>query len=263
MTFFKTFSATAAAAFVATSLAFTNPAAATAIAVFGDNQTDEFINTLGGFTATVVTDAQIATPGFLAAFDAFVYTRDGASFGSTLSAAAAAEVKSFVTGNVTLLVGDFADGISTDTNIQTLYTNALNFITTGGKGYLGEFNGAVAALTSNSDGFTALDLVAGSAGGLGFGNGNSADRLVATQPGHPVLTGAGLPINPDAVEFGALVTVVDPSVVIAEFVNGIDNNAPGIIAAAVGPNDVPAPGTLALLAAGLATLGGMKSRRKA
>ena len=72
-----------------------------------------------------------------------------------------------------------------------------------------------------------------------------------------------MPINPDAVEFGALVTVVDPSVVIAEFVNGIDNNAPGIIAAAVGPNDVPAPGTLALLAAGLATLGGMKSRRKA
>ncbi len=260
MNLIKTFSTTAAATFVAASLAFTNPAAATAIAVFGDNNTDEFINTLGGMTATVVTDAQIATPGFLAGFDAFVYTRDGASFGTSLTAAAAAAVKSFVTGNVTLFVGDFADGISSDTNIQTLYTNALNFITTGGKGYLGEFTGAVAALTSNSDGLAALDLISGTAGALGGGNGNADGRLVAVQAGHPVLAGAGLPINPPDVEFGALVTV-DASVVVAEFVN--DGTSPGIVVGAVGSNDVPAPGTLALLAAGLATLGGMRSRRNA
>ncbi len=258
MNLFKNFSA--AAALVAASLAFTNPANAGAIAVFGDNSTDEFINTLAGMTATVVTDAQIATPGFLGSFDAFVYTRDGSSFGSTLSAAAAAEVKAFVTGNVALFVGDFADGVSSDTDIQTLYANALNFITTGGKGYLGEFNGAVAALTSNSNGFAALDLVAGSAAALGFGNGDSDGRLVAVQAGHPLLVGAGLPINPGTVEFGAAI-IVDPSVVVADFVN--NSNSPGIVAFAVGSNDVPAPGTLALLAAGLAALGGMRTRRTA
>jgi len=39
--------------------------------------------------------------------------------------------------------------------------------------------------------------------------------------------------------------------------------SPGIVVGAVGSNDAPAPGTLALLAAGLAALGGMRSRRNA
>ena len=47
---------------------------------------------------------------------------------------------------------------------------------------------------------------------------------------------------------------------VADFVN--NGNSPGIVAFAVS-NDVPAPGTLALLAAGLAALGGMRTRRTA
>src|SRR5262245_20637276 len=96
------------------SLYLANSAHAVKIAVYGDNQTDNVINThFGAGSATLVTDAQLSTVGFLSAFDAVYVTRDGAGDGPPLSAAASANVKSYVGpgGNVVLLVGDYSDTI--------------------------------------------------------------------------------------------------------------------------------------------------------
>src|SRR6476619_7395162 len=104
-------------------LGSTGSARAGMIAVFGNNNTDEYL-TSQGFTTVLVTGAQLSTAGFLDGFDAFLYTRDGSSFGTGLSAAAAANVRAYVgsVGNVVLLNGDFADGVGSDSYINQLYT---------------------------------------------------------------------------------------------------------------------------------------------
>lgn len=120
------------------------------IAVFGDNATDDFLAGLG-HSVTLVSDSQLATPGFLNSFDLFYMTRNGFSYGTGLSAAAAANVYSWVLGaRFVLLNADFADGIG-DATINQLTANAVNWVLAGGsRGYVGEFNGSVSALTSNS-----------------------------------------------------------------------------------------------------------------
>ena len=72
-------------------LAAASGAQAANLAVFGQN----FIGGLydDSHTVTYVTDAQLATAGFLDSYDAFVYTRDGYSFGVGLSVAAAANAE--------------------------------------------------------------------------------------------------------------------------------------------------------------------------
>lgn len=189
------------------------------VAVFGDNQTDEFLNSLPGVTATVVTDAQLSTPGFLDSFDAFYYTRDGASFGVSLSPAAAANVQAFVDGNVVLFNADAADPLGSDPDIDQMTANAVEFATSTGHGYIGEFNGAAAALTANSDGLEPLGLVSGTAGPLGLGGGGSDGPMDLTPAGvgHPVVEGVIFPIDPFDVEFGSAYTGLDPEVVITEW----------------------------------------------
>ena len=80
----------------------------THVAVLGNNASDEELNEAPGIVATLVTDAQVATPGFLDDFDAFMFTRPGGAFNATLSAGAAAQVRAF-TRRAVLLNGDFAD----------------------------------------------------------------------------------------------------------------------------------------------------------
>ena len=59
-------------------------------------------------SATLVTDAQLWIAGFLNNYDAFYYTRNGTSLGQSLSAAAVANVSSYVgaRGNVVLMNWD-------------------------------------------------------------------------------------------------------------------------------------------------------------
>lgn len=241
----------------------TTGANAAAIAIFGNNNIASLYGSLPGHTVTVVSDGQLATAGFLDSFDMFVYTRNSTSFGTTLSAAAAANVKSFVTGNAVLLNGDFQDDIGT-ANTDLLFTQILAYILSGsGKGYLGEFNGSVAAFTSNANGLSPIGLVTGIAGPLGFGNGGSDGDVLLTAAGaaSPVLTGVTFPYNPDEVEFGATVTGVNPARVLARFTNG----NPAIIASGIDDISVQVaePATLALFGAGLIGLAAVRRRKSA
>lgn len=205
-----------------------------------------------GHTVTQVSDADLSTPGFLNSFSLFYMTRLDASFGTGLSATAAANVVSWLgNGRFVLLNADFADGIG-DANINLLTSNAVNWVLSGGpRGFIGEFNGSVSAFTSNSNGFTPLGIVSGSAGPLGFTNGESDQTLWVVQGSHPVMSGLPGSFNPVAVEFGAAVTGIDPALVLAAF--GANGPVwPGVIAG--GGEGIPEPSTFALLGGGLALL---------
>lgn len=236
-------------------------AQAAAIAIFGNNNIATYYGGLAGHTATVVSDAQLATAGFLDSFDVFVYTRDGYSFGTTLSLAAAANVKAFVNGNVALLNGDFQDDIGTPGTDQ-LFLNILNYVAGNSNGgYIGEFNGASAAFTSNDNGLTPIGLIEGHSGTLGNGNGGSDGDVVVTPYGTAsgLFAGVAFPYNPGAVEFGADASVNNPATVLATFSNGNPAIIVGERQVINNPNQVPEPSTYALL---LAALGGVVATRR-
>jgi hypothetical protein len=229
--------------------------AQTRIAVFGDNGTDDFINTLPGFQAVLVTNANLEVANFLVAndFDAFYYTRTGSGFGDNLSVTAAANVATYVgaTGNIVLLNGDFADSLPGDANIAQLTRNAVTFASASGRGYIGEFRGAGAALTTDGGiGATMIGLIPGTAGTLGGGNGGSSESMVIAPAGFSsaVLSGVTLPYNPPAVEFGQDLSGVAPSLVHATW--GSTGNPAIIVRGAVGNASAPEPGTIALLLMG-------------
>jgi hypothetical protein len=196
------------------------------IAVFGNNQIDDYLNS-AGFLATLVTDEDLSTEGFLTGFDAIFYTRDGSSSpGTSLSPTAAANVQEYVrsSGRGVLLNGDFADtllGENPDTEIQQLISNATSWAAQTHHGFVGEYTGAVAGLTTNSDGLTPLAFVSGSAGQLG--DGPSEGTVVKTEAGEgsPILDGVNFPLTDPTQElsFGSIVAGVDSSIVLARYSN--------------------------------------------
>ena len=108
----------------------------TTVAVLGDNQTDNVLAAAGD-TVTLVTDAQVATPGFLDGFDAFVFTRNNIAFNNVLSSAAAAQVRAY-TKRAVLLNGDFADGLNSDQEIKDLYVSSVRWAGEHGGGRSGD-----------------------------------------------------------------------------------------------------------------------------
>ena len=214
-------------------------AATGSVAVFGDNDTDDTLRALG-YAVTLVSDAQIATPGFLNGFDAFYFTRNGSEYGDGLSEAAAAAVVDYVgsDGNIVLLNGDFADALTLgDIKIIELTRNAVDFAAQSGHGFVGEFNGAVSALTGNSDDYVPLGLISGSAGPLASGPVDGTIAVTTVGVGHPVLDGVGLPFDPIDVDWGPRITGIDSALVLASYSNG----SPAIIARGTA-NDAPSIG---------------------
>lgn len=243
-------------------LAFTSQASAANLAIFGNNN----IATLYGasHTVTIVTDAQIATAGFLDSYDAFVFTRNGSDFGIPLTVAAAAAVKNYVAGNIILFNGDFQDDIGA---VQTdnLFNNALDFVLSNSAGgYIGEYIGSFSAFASNDDGYSPIGLVEGHAGVSGFAQGGSEGDVLITAAGllSPVTAGVGFPYNPGAVEYSAAVDGVNPAKVLARFENGNAAIIAGNVADISDPGAVPEPSTWAMMLLGFGAVGGLiRSRR--
>lgn len=238
-------------------------ASAANLAVFGENNIGSLYSSAAGgsHSVTYVSDAQLATAGFLDSFDVFIYTRNGTSFGQGLSVTAAANVKSYVTGNVVLFNGDFQDDIGV-ANTNLLFNNALDFILGGsGKGYLGEYRGAFAAYASNDDGNNPIGLVNGHSGPSGYAQGGSNLDVNLTSYGaaHSITASVVFPYDPAAVEYGAALSGENPTAVLARFANG---NA-AIIASGVDQISAPVPeaDTYAMLLVGLGLLGAVTRRR--
>jgi len=232
------------------------------VAVLGDNLTDDTINNhFGAGSATLVTDAQLATAGFLSTFDAVYITRDGSSFGAGLSAAAAARVQTYVgaTGNVVLLLGDYADDLgitfAADPNIQQLTYNAVSFATASGHGYIGEFNGATMGLTANADGYIPLGFISGSATTSLSSVGSLGDGNVNLIPPHPVVAGLPNPIsNPVDLEYSTLTTGIPIANIVARYAN---NNGVAVVV-----RGVPEPTTVTLLGVSILWALGRRLRRQ-
>ena len=252
---------------VALAMVWCLPATANQIAVFGNNNLYNAINSVNPGEAVLVSDAQLATPGFLTGFNAVLITRDGGGFGTSLSAGAAANVAAFVgsygaEGNIALFAADWADIIGTaaapsgeDTpgnpDATRAFLNAVQWAMLK-HGYIGEFNGAAMGLLSNPDGLTAFGFVTGSADSLNCTY-NVPGTITVTNPAHPIMAGVSGSFTTNEYPCRSSYSGVDPANVLATFENG----DPAIVANTV-PN-VPEPTTMVLLGSGLA---GLLARRR-
>jgi hypothetical protein len=246
----------------------------------GSNTMTDFLVSGGipGVTAAFVTEADLATAGFLDAngFTNLLISRNGASFGGGLTdPAAVANVKAWVNpDNVTLFLFDLADSFGLDNaeapapnaNAVTLLTNAINFQSVAPRGYIGEFNGAATALTDGLATFeTYLDFVPGTV--TGFPGIGGIPPFTVTQPGNPITLGLpdGFDLN-SVSPFPILSTGVPAANVFATWTNPADGMVYPVIESSIPPDlfpnpVVPEPGVTAMLA-GMGLAGLLLLRRR-
>ncbi|HKW01364.1 MAG TPA: PEP-CTERM sorting domain-containing protein [Vicinamibacterales bacterium] len=224
---------------------------------------------------TLISNTQLETAGFLNSFDALIVSRFDSSFGTFMSAGAAANVLAYVgaanspgQGAVAVFTNDAADnffGATTgdpfDANLDRLFTNAATFAADSHHGFVGEFNGAVMAMTSNSAGAAPIGLLTGNASST-----HSApvfNYLVGPiGAGNPIDAGVTFPFtDADFSPFRTDITGALSGNIVDIFA---DNGVPAVLAnqAAIngpGPSAVPEPTTLLLMSAG--ALGMFRRRR--
>jgi hypothetical protein len=260
---------------------------ATSFAVWLDGSTSDGGNAIpsrldtafGAGSATLVTTAQIETPGFLSGFDCLVVSRFDASFGTFLSPLAVGQVQSYVglagtpgQGGVAVFTNDMADnlmgsssGDPFDPNLDQLFINAATFAAATHHGYIGEFNGALMAMAANSEGATPMDLLSGTAGALhGIGPEQFVYNVGPIGSGHAIDAGVTFPFtDSDTTTFLTSVTSADPNNIVDIYTNPSANGLPGVLANNAVISGVPdATSTLPLLSIAVASLLGYRWRNK-
>ena len=224
-----------AAAFAATAMiiAATGASATPTFAVWLDGNTDPsggsngilgaLTTDFGAGSYQLVSTSDLESAGFLTPFKTIIVSRYGANFGTSLSALAAANVSAYVglagsagQGGVATFTNDAADNLNAvggndpyDANLAALFKNAASFASMSGHGYVGEFNGAAMAETTNANG-VALGLLLGNAGALGgFGPQFTYD-VGPIGAGNPIDAGVTFPFtDSDSSTFLTAVTGFD------------------------------------------------------
>ncbi len=242
----------------------------------GGNAIPGVLATLGN--VTLVSTANLETPGFLNAFDAVVVSRFGASFGTSLSAAAAANVAAYVgaagpsQGGVAIFTNDASDnlfgssvGDPFDPNINQLFVNAATFAAQTHHGFIGEFNGAVMAMASNSAGFAAIDLLTGVASathGASTPDGQFHYDVGPIGAGNPIDAGVTFPFtDTDTSIFRTDITGALAGNIVDVY---DDNGLPAVMANSpvISGGGVPVPPSVLLLGSGLIGLAGVGFGRR-
>jgi hypothetical protein len=229
---------------------------------------------------TLVTTAQLETPGFLDAFKTVVVSRFDSSFGSSLSAAAAANIATYVgsgatEGGVAVFTNDAADnflGATTgdvfDSNLNQLFVNAATFAEASGHGYIGEFNGAVMAMSSNSAGMPAIGLLPGSADAVHSYGPLFTYDVGPIGAGNPIDAGVSFPFtDADDSTFLTDITGADPNNIVDIYTSSGIDGTPAVLAdhfviSGGGGPTVPEPSTWAMMLLGFAGMGFIASRRR-
>ncbi len=209
----------------------------------GNGIASSLTNFFGPTSYSLVTTVDLETPGFLTAngFNVVIVSRFDSAFGDFLSATAAANIGAYVglagspgQGGVALFTQDAADsffgsgsGDPFDLNLDKLFTNAVQFAADTGHGYIGELNGAIMAMTSNTAGATPIGLLTGTASGVTFAP-TFVYEVGPIGPDNPIDDGVIFPFT--ALEdstYRTDITGADPNNVV--LIYG-DNDAPAVLA---------------------------------
>jgi hypothetical protein len=242
----------------------------------GGNPIVQDVNSLG-FTATLVTTAQLDTPGFLNGFSALVQSRYDSYFGSYLDATAAANVTAYVgaagsagQGAVALLSNDASDNLANsssgdpfDANINALFDNAVKFAVVSGHGFVGEFNGAVQAMAANTAGVPAEDLLTGTASPVGGYGPEFTYGVGPAGAGHPIDAGVTFPFtDSDNTTFLTTITGANPDEIVDIYTSqGIDG-VPAVLANVAAQNGGHAPDAGSTMLLMSLSLGGIAAMRR-
>ncbi len=236
-------------------------------------------NAFGANDYTLVTTSDLETPGFLNSFKTVIVSRFDSSFGGSLSAAAAANIASYVgsganEGGVAAFTNDAADnffGATTgdvfDANLDQLFVNAAKFAAQSGHGYIGEFNGAVMAMSSNNAGMPAIGLLPGSADAVHSYGPQFTYGVGPIGDGNPIDAGVTFPFtDADDTTFLTDITGADPNNIVDIYTSEGINGEPAVLAdhfvISGGHGTVPEASTWVMMLAGFAGMGYVAYRRR-